>query len=141
MAKAPQWLARSPHATARRACRARRAWLLAASISLAACSQPNRNEIMHGGGDAARGKVAIETYGCGACHSIPGIAGAHGQVGPPLDHWSRRVYIAGEVPNTEDFLIRWIEVPEAIEPKTAMPMLGVTEGSARDIAAYLYSIR
>ena len=70
-----------------------------------------------------------------------GIAGAHGQVGPPLDHWSKRVYIAGEVPNTEDFLIRWIEVPEAIEPKTAMPMLGVTEGSARDIAAYLYSIR
>jgi cytochrome c2 len=120
---------------------ARFALLLVASIDLAACSQPNRNEIMHGGGDAARGKVAIETYGCGACHSIPGIAGARGQVGPPLDHWSRRVYIAGEVPNTEDFLIRWIEVPEAIEPKTAMPMLGVTEGSARDIAAYLYSIR
>lgn len=115
--------------------------VLLASLALAACSRPTRNQIMHGGGDADRGKVAIQTYGCGACHSIPGIAGAHGQVGPPLDHWSKRVYIAGEVPNTEDFLIRWIEVPEAIEPKTAMPMLGVTEGSARDIAAYLYSIR
>jgi len=121
--------------------RVRIAAVLIASCVLAACSRPTRNQIMNGGGDADRGKVAIQTYGCGACHSIPGIAGAHGQVGPPLDHWSKRVYIAGEVPNTEDFLIRWIEVPEAIEPKTAMPMLGVTEGSARDIAAYLYSIR
>ena len=112
----------------------------AVAFVLAACSS-SRTTIMHGGGDADRGKEAIATYGCGACHSIPGVAGAHGQVGPPLDHWSRRVYIAGDVANTEDFLIRWIEVPEAIKPRTAMPTLGVTDGAARDIAAYLYSLR
>jgi cytochrome c1 len=72
---------------------------------------------------------------------IPGINGAHGQVGPPLDDWSERVYIAGQVPNTTDFLIRWIEVPQAIEPGTAMPNLRVPEGDARDIAAYLYTLR
>lgn len=92
------------------------------------------------GGDPGRGKVAIENFGCGSCHTIPGVAVAKGTVGPPLFFWSKRTYIAGEVPNTPDFLIRWIEVPQAIEPGTAMPNLGVPEGAARDMAAYLYTL-
>ena len=91
-------------------------------------------------GNTDRGKLAIETYGCGSCHTIPGVRVATGTVGPPLDFWSRRTYIAGEVPNTPDYLVRWIEVPQAIEPGTAMPNLGVPEGAARDIAAYLYTL-
>jgi cytochrome c len=75
------------------------------------------------GGDPDRGKTAIATFGCGSCHTIPGIATAKGTAGPPL------------------FFIRWIEVPQAIEPGTAMPNLGVPEGDARDIAAYLYTLR
>lgn len=108
----------------------------------AACNQAAGREPEYTvpGGVPARGKVAIETFGCGSCHTIPGIADARGTVGPPLFFWSRRTYIAGEVPNTPDFLIRWIEVPQAIEPGTAMPNLGVPEGAARDIAAYLYTI-
>src|SRR5690348_2049904 len=83
------------------------------------------------GGDAERGKAAIATFGCGACHTIPGIREAKGMAGPPLMFWSRRTLIAGEAPNTPEFLIRWIEAPQAIEPGTAMPNLGVTEGQAR----------
>jgi cytochrome c len=93
------------------------------------------------GGDPDRGKTAIATFGCGSCHTIPGIATAKGTAGPPLFFWSKRTFIAGEVPNSPDFLIRWIEVPQAIEPGTAMPNLGVPEGDARDIAAYLYTLR
>jgi cytochrome c2 len=93
------------------------------------------------GGNPDRGKQAIEMYGCGSCHMIPGVRDAIGTVGPPLIMWSRRTYIAGEVPNTPDDLVRWIETPQAIEPGTAMPNLGVTEGHARDIAAYLYTIK
>jgi cytochrome c len=37
--------------------------------------------------------------------------------------------------------VQWITVPQSIEPNTAMPSLGVTEGQARDIAAYLYTLR
>ena len=92
------------------------------------------------GGDASHGPAVIEAYGCGACHTIPGVRSARGLVGPPLLWWSRRTFIAGEVPNTPDFLIRWIEVPQAIEPGTAMPNLGVPEGAARNIAAYLYTL-
>lgn len=93
------------------------------------------------GADANRGAADIERIGCGTCHMIPGIQHAEGLVGPPLEHWSRRTYIAGEVPNTPGMLVRWIETPQAIEPGTAMPNLGVTEQTARDIAAYLYTLR
>ena len=93
------------------------------------------------GGDARRGPAAIVRYGCGSCHVIPGVGSAAGMVGPPLTAFSRRAYIAGELPNTADNLITWITVPQAIEPGTAMPNLGVDDRSARDIAAYLYAPR
>lgn len=133
--------------SARRLPARRRFPMLAAvlgSVSMLACavgrndrSAPRRIA----GGDVDRGRAAIVSYGCGSCHDIPGIRGAVGRVGPPLWHWSRRVYIAGQVPNTDDFLVRWIEVPQAIEPNTAMPNLRVPEEDARDIAAYLYTLQ
>jgi len=33
------------------------------------------------------------------------------------------------------------DLPQSIEPGTAMPALGVSEARARDIAAYLYTLR
>jgi cytochrome c2 len=36
------------------------------------------------GGAAAHGKQLIQSYGCGACHYIPGIGNARGYAGPPL---------------------------------------------------------
>ena len=112
---------------------------LLGTLFVSGCRQAEARTVE--GGDPDRGAAAIQQYGCGSCHMIPGITGAHGKVGPPLDDWSERVYIAGQVPNTTDFLIRWIEMPQAIEPRTAMPNLRVTEGEARDIAAYLYTLR
>jgi len=95
----------------------------------------------HVDGDPARGKAAIVAYGCGSCHTVPGVREATGLVGPPLVAWQRRIYIAGEVPNTPQNLVHWIVMPQSIEPGTAMPNLGVTDGDARDIAAYLYTLR
>jgi cytochrome c2 len=93
------------------------------------------------GGDAQRGHDVIAAYGCGACHTIPGVRGARGLVGPPLLWWSRRTFIAGELPNTPDNLMRWIRNPQQVEPHTAMPALGLSEQQARDAAAYLYTLR
>lgn len=93
------------------------------------------------GGNAREGGQIIQAYGCGACHVIPGIHAANGLVGPPLYFFSRRTMIAGELPNTPDNLIRWIENPPAVEPKTAMPNLGLSEKQSRDVAAYLYTLR
>ena len=95
----------------------------------------------HLAADPARGARAIRTYGCGSCHSIPGVRGADGMVGPPLTAWSQRTVIAGYVPNTPEQLVHWIVMPQSVAPGNAMPNLGVTDGDARDIAAYLYSLR
>jgi cytochrome c2 len=94
-----------------------------------------------GGGNAGRGADAIRRYGCGACHTIPGIAGAKGQVGPPLAGMGGRAYIAGVLTNTPGNMIRWIVDPQAVDSLTAMPLLGVSATEARDIAAYLYTLR
>lgn len=92
------------------------------------------------GGDPHRGHDLIVQYDCGSCHTIPGVAAARGLVGPPLYFFGRRTYIAGELPNTPDNLIKWIQDPTSVEPKTAMPKLGLSEQQARDVAAYLYTL-
>jgi cytochrome c len=93
------------------------------------------------GGDPERGRAAISRYGCGACHAIPGVVAAHGQVGPALGGVAGRAVIAGRLANTPDNLVRWIQHPQAVAPGTVMPEMGVTEADARDIAAYLYTLR
>ena len=91
-------------------------------------------------GSAHRGKVAIEHFGCGSCHTIPGIRSAVGTVGPSLAGVADRSTIAGIVTNTPDELVRWIVMPQSMIPGNAMPNLGVSDGEARDIAAYLYTL-
>ncbi len=93
------------------------------------------------GGLAKRGEAVIADKNCGSCHTIPGISGAKGVVGPPLMFFGRRTYIAGQLPNQPDNLVRWIRSPQSVEPDTAMPNLGLTEQQARDVAAYLYQLR
>jgi cytochrome c2 len=92
------------------------------------------------GGDPDLGHRYIERFGCGDCHTIPGVKGAHALVGPPLIHWSKRSFIAGELANTPTNLVLWITNPQAIEPGTDMPNLHVTPDEARNIAAYLDGI-
>jgi cytochrome c1 len=92
-------------------------------------------------GDPAKGGQAIVEYGCGSCHVIPGIRSADSLVGPPLTGFGRRSFVAGSLPNSAENLARWIQDPLSIRPGTAMPDLGVTEVQARDIAAYLHSLR
>jgi cytochrome c len=116
------------------------AGLLALAL-LAACDEdvPARLRVI--GGDPERGRALVARYGCTACHAIPGIAAFVGTVGPPLAGFSRRAYIAGRLPNRPMLLTEWLRDPPAIDPATAMPALGLSEGEARDVAAYLYQLR
>lgn len=91
-------------------------------------------------GDPERGRRSIEAFGCGTCHVIPGVRGARGLVGPPLTRFAERHYIAGTLLNTPEALVAWIVNPQAIEPGTVMPNLGVTADEALDIAAFLYTL-
>ena len=113
-----------------------------ASVSLIACDRASGDQSqMLANASPDRGRAAISRYGCGSCHTIPGITGAQGLVGPPLSQIASRVYIAGVLPNDPDNMIRWIENPPAVDEKTAMPNMSVTPRDARDIAAYLYTLR
>lgn len=93
------------------------------------------------GGHVDAGKVSIQRYGCGACHQIPGISAAEGQVGPSLVAIGTRSVIAGVLVNNPDNLVRWLRHPQGVVPGNGMPDLGITEREARDIAAYLYTIK
>jgi cytochrome c1 len=92
-------------------------------------------------GDPQRGAQLIQSYGCGSCHTVPGVPGANALVGPPLDHFAERSYIAGVLPNSAPNLRHWIRDPQGVVPGNAMPNLGVTKQDATDITAYLYTLR
>lgn len=93
------------------------------------------------GGDPRAGRAAVSIRPCGGCHEIPGVAGASGKVGPSLKGFSGRLYIGGRRNNTPDNLVQWIMNPHAIDPQSAMPPMGIGEREARDIAAYLYTLK
>jgi cytochrome c2 len=104
-------------------------------------TEVQRAATLTGGGNARVGRIEIRKYGCNTCHEISGVPGARGLIGPPLDGIRQRYYIAGELPNTPDNLMLWIQHPRQIESHTAMPEMAVTEEDSRDIAAYLYTLR
>jgi cytochrome c oxidase assembly factor CtaG/cytochrome c2 len=114
--------------------------MLLALPSLSACGKSQADETK-GLGDAHRGAQLIAHDGCGACHTIPGIANADGVVGPPLTQFGRRIYIAGMLRNTRENLVAWIRTPQRIIPGNAMPDMGLDAADARDIAAYLRKLQ
>ena len=72
---------------------------------------------------------------------FPAWTGATATVGPSLERIARRTYLGGHLTNTPANMTRWIQHPQAIDPKNAMPDLGVGEQEAKDIAAFLYALR
>jgi putative membrane protein len=93
------------------------------------------------GGDPDRGAGAIRRFGCNSCHRIPGIRGADGLVGPPLDAIASRTYIAGRRANTPEEMMDFIAHPHGTDRQTAMPEMGIPQRDVRDIAAYLYTLK
>jgi cytochrome c2 len=91
------------------------------------------------GGDARAGRQLLREKGCVTCHTLQSVPGARGLVGPPLDGIADRSYLAGELANTPENMVTWIEHPHQVEPKTVMPEMGLSEQESRDIAAYLYT--
>lgn len=115
----------------------RRALVVPAILVLAGCGA-GAGAVGVPGGHADEAPALIDSYGCGSCHTIPGITGADGRIGPELSGIADKQNIAGRLDNTPDNLVRWISHPQQVDPGNLMPDLGVPDASARDIAAYLY---
>lgn len=114
------------------------------SISVTSgCARRDTDELAQSvtAGDPANGRRLLYAYGCGSCHAIPGVGEADGIIGPPLRGFGSRLYVAGVMPNTPENIFRWIAQPQEVQPGNAMPDLGVTREQARDMAAYLYTLR
>ncbi|MBV9772769.1 MAG: c-type cytochrome [Gemmatimonadetes bacterium] len=116
------------------------------ALALAACGGgPGERAMAEGarltGGDPHRAPAELRRYGCNTCHTIPGVPGADGRVGPPLTGIAGRAYIGGVLTNTPANLVHWIVDPPAVDSQTAMPRTGISPDEARDVAAYLYSLR
>lgn len=109
--------------------------LLLLPLLVVGCSNTGLDDV------AKRGRDHMQYYGCGSCHTIPGVPGAHATVGPPLNRMGVRTYIAGTLPNSPQDLALWIQHPQQIHPATAMPELGVTPRDAEEIAQYLEQLR
>ena len=107
----------------------------ASSSTLVADAIPGTDKL------AARGRAALQRYGCHGCHVIPGVVGSQQVLGPSLAGYAQRTSIKGRLPQTPANLVRWIRDPQAVDPGTAMPATGVGEVDARAIAAYLGSLR
>ena len=118
--------------------------LIALVVGMASCNGRDavrEDAVTLTGGDPDKGIAAIGRYGCGACHDIPGIRSARGTVGAPLGRIAVRTYLAGRLSNTPANMMQWIQHPQHIERGTAMPEMGVTADDARDITAFLYTLR
>jgi cytochrome c2 len=87
-----------------------------------ACSN---QRVSSGNADSVKGEKDIAVLGCGSCHTIPGVVGAHGRVGPSQPSNMRH----------------WIQHPHAVHPDTVMPELGITDAEAREISTFLYSLK
>ncbi len=109
------------------------------AVGLAGCADDGRR-IPAVAGDAERGRLLLARLQCGACHVIPGVRASRGHVGPPLEGFARRAYLAGKWPNEPAYLLRWLRDPPAMAPLTAMPAVVGDDAAARDIAAYLYTL-
>jgi cytochrome c len=118
--------------------------VLLATLLLPGCIEDNIRTVRHrevAVGEAARAEAAFRNYGCIGCHVIPGVRGADSHVGPPLTGWAERRFIVGRMPNETDFLVTFLVNPQVVKPGSAMPATGISTQEARDVAAYLYTLR
>jgi cytochrome c1 len=121
-----------------------RAGAVAAVLGFAGCDEGKSAGAAAGPvtmGDASAGRKVIARIACTACHTIPGVRGVRGTVGPSLAGFARQALIGGVVPNRPAVLVEWVRNAPALAPDTTMPRLPVDEQEARDVAAYLYTLR
>jgi len=115
---------------------------LAVLAAVTACGPASESAVDERlGGSPEQGRQALAAWGCGTCHTIPGVQRANGLVGPSLAGFGARAFVGGVLTNTPAHVVQWIQDPRAQSPNTAMPRLGVPESDARQMTAYLYTLR
>lgn len=86
-----------------------------------------------------QGRELFIAKGCITCHrhKAAGASGSY-EVGPDLTMIESVPY--DNLPNSEDFLRKWLKDPGAIKPSTAMPNLGLTDEEIEELLAFLVAV-
>ena len=89
------------------------------------------------------GEQLFTSNTCVSCHTVRGLSGASGTVGPDLTHLgSRNTLGAGVIDNTAANLRQWISNPQLIKPGVLMPAFQTLSATDLDaLVAYLESLR
>ena len=91
--------------------------------------------------DAGAGRSAFLAQSCVNCHRIRGTP-SQGGYAPDLTHLMRRQTLAsGMVPNTPEYLRRWVADPQQIKTGCLMPAFGLDDRQRDDIVRYLETLR
>jgi mono/diheme cytochrome c family protein len=110
-------------------------------LVLAACDGPPDTNPHLPSADPVRGRKLAVSKGCAACHTFPDVRWPRGGLGPPLAGFADQGLIAGRLPNRPGDLIRFIRDAPAFVPEGAMPAMPMSDEDARDVAAYLLTLR
>lgn len=92
---------------------------------------------------AATDRGQFMANGCSACHTVRGVVGADGSVGPDLTHVGGRLSIgAGILPNDLDGMTTWLGRTHRVKPGVLMPHFGMLPPEElRAMAAWLGSLK
>jgi cytochrome c oxidase subunit 2 len=90
---------------------------------------------------AQQGERVFLNGSCSSCHAIRGTS-ARGYVGPDLTHLASRTMLAGlTIPNTPDYLARWISDSQHYKPGNQMPNFPLPPKQLRALVAYLETLK
>lgn len=110
-------------------------------VLLSACDGPPDTNPHLPSADPKLGRALVVAKGCAACHAFPDVRWPRGGLGPPLAGFADQGLIAGRLPNQPGELIRFIRDAPAFVPEGAMPAMPMSDQEARDVAAYLLTLR
>jgi cytochrome c oxidase subunit 2 len=109
--------------------------------------EQQRPAVRPASGAAADGyEIFTGEGGCISCHTVVGVEGAEGRVGPNLTHLKSRKTFAGAIfENTAENLTKWVKDPPAMKPMrpdkgTGMPDQGLSDKEVGKVVAYLETL-
>ncbi len=106
-----------------------------------ACDGPPDRTPTLGDANTTRGRQLVSSKGCVACHTFPDVTWPRGGLGPSLQNFARQGLIAGRLPNQAGVLMQFVRNAPALVPGTAMPAILMTDQEARDVTAYLLTLK
>ena len=116
-------------------------WLILLCASLVACDGPPDRTSTLGDANNSKGRQLVVSKGCVACHTFPDVKWPRGGLGPSLQNFGRQGLIAGQLPNQPGVLMQFVRNAPALVPGTAMPAILMTDQEARDVTAYLLTLK